>query len=198
MVGHRDRCLAVLFRYVQLRIGCLRSPRLRYAFRSTVAERFPFFPRAAARSDVNSRRFGDGFAKVLVTALELSLAMKLRLLDDSIRLRLSRSEVAASHERGTATGQTRFPDGSVFCYVLRSVPRGAFNVRYLDHQVVVEVPASQIAQWATDDEAVSLRGQVALRDGGLLKLLVEKDFTCLSHRHDEDQSDLFPNPEANR
>jgi len=91
MVSHRDRCLAVLFRYVQLRIGCLRSPRLRYAFRSTVAERFPFFPRAAARSDVNSRRFGDGFAKVLVTALELSLAMKLRLLDDSIRLRLSRT-----------------------------------------------------------------------------------------------------------
>jgi hypothetical protein len=50
--------------------------------------------------------------------------------------------------------------------------------------------------WANDHEAISLRSAVQLPGGESLKLLVEKDFTCLTHRHDEDQSDLFPNPET--
>jgi len=123
--------------------------------------------------------------------------MKLRLLDDSIRLRLSRTEVAASRAGGTVAAQTRFADGNVFRYVLRSVPEQAFGARWLDHQIVVDVPAAQLAQWATDEQSVSLCGEVPLPDGGRLKLLVEKDFTCLSHHTDEDQSDLFANPQAN-
>jgi hypothetical protein len=122
--------------------------------------------------------------------------MKLRLLDDSIRLRLSRSEVAASRAGNAVAAQTHFADGSVFRYVLRSVPAGAFGAHRLDHQIVVEVPAALLAQWATDEQSVSLRGGVPLPDGGLLKVLVEKDFTCLSHHTDEDQSDRFPHPQA--
>jgi hypothetical protein len=38
-----------------------------------------------------------------------------------------------------------------------------------------------------------LHGDVRLPDGGHLKLLVEKDFKCVSPRDDEDQSDLFQN-----
>ena len=49
--------------------------------------------------------------------------------------------------------------------------------------------------WANDDDAVSLRGEVRLRDGGPLKVLVEKDFRCRVPQGDEDQSDLFQNPE---
>ena len=66
----------------------------------------------------------------------------------------------------------------------------------MDDRLVVQIPASEISAWANDDAAVSLRGEAPLPDGDRLKLLVEKDFTCLSHRHDEDQSDLFPNPES--
>jgi hypothetical protein len=65
----------------------------------------------------------------------------------------------------------------------------------VDERLVVKLPATEISAWANDEAAVSLRGDVQLPDGNRLKLLVEKDFTCLSHRHDEDQSDLFPNPE---
>ena len=123
--------------------------------------------------------------------------MKLRLLDESIRLRLSRSDVVAVAERGSVAGRTRFPHGAVFTYVLEAVPENSPPVAsYGSDRIVVGLPASEITQWANDDEAVSLRGEVSLLDGGVLKLLVEKDFTCLSHRDDEDQSDLFPNPEA--
>ena len=123
--------------------------------------------------------------------------MKLRLLDDSIRLRLSRSDVATVAEQGVVEGQTRLPRGGVFTYVLEALPNGPdSNAAYVDDRLVVKLPASEISAWADDDAAVSLRGEVPLPDGDRLRLLVEKDFTCLSHRHEEDQSDLFPNPES--
>ena len=125
--------------------------------------------------------------------------MKLRLLDDSIRLRLSRSEVAAAHERGVVESQTRFPDGSAFTYVLEASQSAKdASAVYARGRMVVKLPAREISAWANDDEAVSLRGDVRLPDGAQLKLLVEKDFKCLSPRggDEEDQSDLFQNRQS--
>ena len=123
--------------------------------------------------------------------------MKLRLLDDSIRLRLSRSDVTAVDEEGAIAGQTRFPQGRVFTYVLEALPNGVTaSASYADDCLVVRLPATEISMWANDHEAISLRSAVQLPGGESLKLLVEKDFTCLTHRHDEDQSDLFQNPET--
>ncbi len=122
--------------------------------------------------------------------------MKLRLLDDSIRLRLSRSEVTAADEQGVVEGQTRFPDGSVFRFALESLENGsAASAAYVGGRLVVKLPSRQIAEWATDEEAVSLSDELDLPTGGSLKLLVEKDFQCLAPRDDEDQSDLFVNPQ---
>jgi hypothetical protein len=122
--------------------------------------------------------------------------MKLRLLDDSIRLRLSRSEVVAADEQGVVEGQTRFPDGSVFTFALEAHDGAAqASAAYARDRMVVRLPAAEIAAWANDDAAVSLHGELSLPAGGPLKLLVEKDFRCLSPREGEDQSDLFSNPE---
>jgi Family of unknown function (DUF7009) len=121
--------------------------------------------------------------------------MKLRLLDDSIRLRLSRSEVVAADEQGVVEGQTNFPDGSVFTFALEALQNGSASAAFASQRMVVRLPAAEISAWANDDAAVSLHGELELPLGGLLKLLVEKDFRCLSPRDDEDQSDLFQNPE---
>jgi hypothetical protein len=123
--------------------------------------------------------------------------MKLRLLDDSIRLRLSRSEVVAAHEQGVVEGQTRFPDGSVFRFALEALPStSGARACYVGDRMVVQLPAAEISAWASDDTAVSLRGELSLPVGGPLKLLVEKDFRCKSPRDDEEQSGLFTNPEG--
>ncbi len=122
--------------------------------------------------------------------------MKLRLLDDSIRLRLSRDEVVAAAERGLVEGATRFPDGSVFTFALEALENGpAASASYTSDRLVVKLPARDISAWAKDDTAVSLHGELELPVGGHLKLLVEKDFKCVSPRGDEDQSNLFQNPE---
>ncbi len=121
--------------------------------------------------------------------------MKLRLLDDSIRLRLSQDEVITAAEHGVVEGQTRFPDGSAFTFALEAV-KGASNASasYASDRLVVRLPAPKIAAWAKDDTAVSLHDEVTLPLGGQLKLLVEKDFRCIAPRHDEDETNLFKNP----
>ena len=122
--------------------------------------------------------------------------MKLRLLDDSIRLRLSRSEVLAVDASGSVEGQTRFPDGAAFRFALEVSAAESASARFEDGRMVVALPRAEISAWANDDAAVSLREEVDLPDSNTLKLLVEKDFRCIGGRDDEDQSDLFVNPES--
>jgi len=45
---------------------------------------------------------------------------------------------------------------------------------------------------------VSISGEQVLADGDQLKILVEKDFVCLTNREDEDESDMYPHPEADK
>jgi Family of unknown function (DUF7009) len=122
--------------------------------------------------------------------------MKLRLLDDSVRLRLSQSEVNAADRQGIVEGRTRFPDGSIFTFALEALPgTGTRGAAIAANRLVVRLPAAEIAAWANDDAAVSLHGDLTLPEGGSLSLLVEKDFRCLTPREGEDQSDMFPNPD---
>ena len=123
--------------------------------------------------------------------------MKLRLLDDSIRLRLSQSEVVAADEQQSVEASTHFPDGSAFRFALEADRNAATaSAAFAGERLVVRLPAAEISAWARDDQAVSLKGEIALPDGGTLSLLVEKDFRCLTPRDGEDQSDLFVNPES--
>lgn len=122
--------------------------------------------------------------------------MKLRLLDDSIRLRLSRSDVVAANERGIVEARTRFPDGSAFKFALRSSNAGEASAEFDGGRMLVGLPAAEISAWVNDDTSVSVHKEIELPDGGHLKLLIEKDFQCLTDRPDEDQSDLFQNPDS--
>lgn len=58
--------------------------------------------------------------------------------------------------------------------------------------LTVFVPAAMAAMWTTTEE-VTLRGEEALADGTLTKLLVEKDFACKDNT-EEDQTDNYPHP----
>jgi hypothetical protein len=122
--------------------------------------------------------------------------VKLRLLDDSIRLRLSRSDVQAADTRGIVEGTTRFPGGTVFTFALEAVAQGGPSAACSNDRLVVRLPATEVSRWANDDTAVSMRNEIALPDGSDLKILVEKDFQCLTPREGEDQGDMFPNPDS--
>jgi hypothetical protein len=122
--------------------------------------------------------------------------MKLRLLDNSIRMRLTRPEVEAALNNGLVKGQVTFAGKHSFSYVLESSPATVkTDAQISNNQLTVTVPESEIRDWADSDQ-VTISAEQALDDGTYLKILVEKDFACLAPRDGEDESDMFPHPNA--
>ncbi|MEX2494439.1 MAG: hypothetical protein WD448_00040 [Woeseia sp.] len=120
--------------------------------------------------------------------------MKLRIQGNSVRFRLTRSEVDQLHREGSVSDATVFPGGSTLEYSLETSsmtgqPRAAFTA----DRVVVQIPAPVARKWAVTDE-VSISAVQPLEDEGGLSILVEKDFACLTPREGEDESDQFPHP----
>ena len=124
--------------------------------------------------------------------------MKLRIRDNSIRLRLMRGEVETLRDDGLVEASTSFPGGRAFRYAVESSPASVNPAAfYSDNAMIVRLPATTVLAWA-NSEQVSMTGEQALADGEKLKILVEKDFICLTGRDDEDESDMFPHPEAGK
>lgn len=113
--------------------------------------------------------------------------MKIRIKGNSVRLRLTKSEVD-----NIALGQSvqeivEFPGNEL-----------TYKISFADHSTVsfreglihVEIEKSDLSKWATSQEVgidfVS----------GKIKVLIEKDFACLITRDGEDDADAFPNPLA--
>lgn len=124
--------------------------------------------------------------------------MKLRIRDNSIRLRLSRTEVVSVNSNGLVRGKVQFAGSNSFDYVLESSPATVKPEAHISNNMLtVRVPQMDVNQWA-ESEQVSISSEQILDDGGLLKILVEKDFACLVAREGEDESDLFPHPDAGK
>jgi hypothetical protein len=122
--------------------------------------------------------------------------VKLRIRDNSIRLRLTRGEVDILRDEGVVSARTGFPGGREFRYVLESSPASVSPAALLsDCLITVRLPESTVLAWATTEQ-VSIEGEQLLGDGGKVKILVEKDFVCLVSREGEDESDMYPHPQA--
>jgi hypothetical protein len=120
--------------------------------------------------------------------------VKIRIKDNSIRLRLTRGEVDAMRDVGVVKSSAGFPGGRQFSYSLESSPAsvnpGAF---YSDNEIRVRLPETLVLAWV-NSEQVSIDGDQILDDGEKLTILVEKDFACLAPRPGEDESDMYPHP----
>ena len=119
--------------------------------------------------------------------------MKLRIQDNSIRLRLTRSEVDEVSANGRVTASVSFPDGARLEYSLEtSSLTGQPRAQFSSDRLVVQIPQAVARRWAVTEE-VSISGAQPLEKDEL-SILVEKDFACLTPREGEDESDMFPHP----
>ena len=119
--------------------------------------------------------------------------MKLRILGNSIRIRVSQAELARIVNEGQVEESVEFAGGTRLTYRLRTAPAGPVSASFQGRCVSVDLPAAAVERWGHPEE-VSVHGEQTLPGGGSLAILVEKDFVCLAPREGEDQSDLFPNP----
>lgn len=119
--------------------------------------------------------------------------MKIRIKGNSIRYRLTRTEIANFGKNGYLEEKTEFLNGPVFYYCLEKRPGiETLQASFSDNRIIVFVPESIVEEWTTTDE-VGYNYTLPLGEGKELFLLIEKDFVCLDHTF-EDQSDNYPNP----
>ena len=120
--------------------------------------------------------------------------MKLRVLDNSIRLRLTRKEVDLASTDGLVKGRIAFAGSNTFDYVLESSPATVTAEAHISNNVLtVRIPEAEILKWASTEQ-VSIASDQVVDNGAQLKILVEKDFACLAPREGEDETDMFPHP----
>ncbi len=120
--------------------------------------------------------------------------MKLRILGDSLRLRLSKRDVAQFSETGRVEDSIHFGSGSMMVYALEHGDDVAgLEATFSGRAIAVRMPTSMARTWA-DTEQVSLTGEQSLQGEATLSLLVEKDFKCAIPRAGEEDYDGFEHP----
>jgi hypothetical protein len=108
--------------------------------------------------------------------------MKLRILDNSIRLRLERSELRDLLREGIVERHLDFGQGTTFVYALHAVEQpDLLTATVGSGRIDLSVDARRATAWAASDEP----GIAASQHAGdrELRLLVEKDFPC---KHSDD------------
>jgi hypothetical protein len=123
--------------------------------------------------------------------------MKLRIKGNSLRLRVSRSELARFQAGGRIEETIHFtasPEATL-TYALESAFKSSpVSVRYGSREVTVILSKDRARIWGAQNE-VGVYTTLELGTAGSLEVAVEKDFACLD-RSDEDNSDTFANPVA--
>ena len=113
--------------------------------------------------------------------------MKLRLTDNSVRLRLSRSEVDQFLETGLIEETIEFPNTPLVYMLHASSQCRQIQAAFVNGWITVTVPENLGRDWAAGD-------QVAMRAADSnLSILIEKDWQCL-HASKEENEDAFPRP----
>ncbi len=119
--------------------------------------------------------------------------MKIRIRGNSMRIRLSRTEVDNFGKDGYVEEQTNFGT-SVFTYALeRKAGINALAADFANGKMTMLVPEAMAIEWTTT-ETVGYNNNMDLGNGEQLFLLLEKDFKCIDSSVMEDQSDNYENP----
>ncbi len=119
--------------------------------------------------------------------------MKLRIQGNSIRLRLKQGEVRQLAEQGVVAEEVSFGESRLGYRLVARPDLHELQAAFDGQTLEVRVPAQRARHWAATDE-VGMQAEQPLPEGGRLRILVEKDFKCLTDRPHEDESDSFPHP----
>jgi hypothetical protein len=119
--------------------------------------------------------------------------MKLRIRGDSLRLRLTQTEVERFRSTGEVHDDIHVGGRALRYSLIRDDALDEVGAIYREGEITVGVPRGIAERWISAEEvgfSACQRGD----DGRELHILVEKDFKCLTARPGEDDGDGFPNP----
>lgn len=119
--------------------------------------------------------------------------MKIRIRGNNIRYRLDKQDIAALQQTGKIDADTIIGAQKLhFCVKAKDIANASVKLEAFG--LHLSLPLQQVRQWAETDQ-VGIEQELPNQDGSVLKILVEKDFKCLTERN-EDESQAFDNPLA--
>jgi hypothetical protein len=122
--------------------------------------------------------------------------MKLRIKGNSLRFRVTQSELAALLDKGRIEETIHFSseEQCKLTYALEHDSRiASAGFRYHPPEMTMVLPTQDVQVWGQTNQ-VGIYAAVDLGSGSL-DLIVEKDFACLD-LSDAENIDTFPNPNA--
>ncbi len=126
--------------------------------------------------------------------------MKLRIRGNSIRFRLTQSEVEQLGKRGQIEEAIEFGSSIneklTYALVL-SGKTAEIITKYDSGKIAVIIPRLVADEWIGSDR-IGIGGEQILDKDKFLSILIEKDFACLTERANEDESDNFPHPDTGK
>ena len=116
--------------------------------------------------------------------------MKIRCEQNSIRLRLRKSELVQLRAEQWLEAVVHFPGNQSFAWELALDSQAQdMTARFDNGRISIRVPVAVAHHWM-DSMEVAMECFEPLGGGASLHVLVEKDFPC-KDRPDEDKSDYF-------
>jgi hypothetical protein len=125
--------------------------------------------------------------------------VKLRLKGNSIRLRVTRSELGRlqAGERIEEAIHFSTAPNIRLAYVLEvGSHHQPVTVAFVSQQIVVSVSQDQLTSWGGEHQ-VGIYASLPVDETTVLEVSIEKDFACLD-LSDEDNADTFANPLAGK
>lgn len=119
--------------------------------------------------------------------------MKIRLRDNTVRLRLTKSDIETFKNNARIECTTSFGINELR-YVLVCSKITQIQASFVDNQISIFLPEAIANTW-TDTDQISIEDSLRVKSDEFLQILIEKDFQCLTHRGEDDE-DTFPNPNA--
>ncbi|MEP7257521.1 MAG: hypothetical protein ABI687_04020 [Flavitalea sp.] len=121
--------------------------------------------------------------------------MKLRIKGNSIRIRLSKTEVQRLASGSALEDSVSFVRNR-FGYSVKPISNGdLLSASYEEGNITLYVPLTLLADWPTNT-VTGFETNMPVEHSGHLHLLLEKDFKCIDQTM-EDQSDYYENPDKN-
>lgn len=120
--------------------------------------------------------------------------MKIRIKGNSVRFRLTKTEVQTLCERGMAREKTVFNESNFVYAVKVSDKYDNLHASFLNLGIILFIPKTILSDWHLNNQVGFYHSQT-IEDGQKLELKLEKDFVCMDETN-EDQSDNYPNPKT--
>lgn len=119
--------------------------------------------------------------------------MKIRIRGNSVRYRLTKDEVAQLCQEKFIIEKTNFLNLD-FSYAVKVSYSNNLEINFCNNQILLQIPEKLLQDWDTNNK-VGFSHSVPTSNNKIIDLLLEKDFTCLEDRG-EDESNNYPNPKT--